>query len=355
MSDARATEPAHVLYIDDDAGLARLVMRNLGRHGFAVEHAATGDDGLRRLAERRFDIVALDHFMPGQDGLATLARIRALPDPPPVVYVTGSDESRIAVAALKAGAADHVIKASGRDFFDLLRSSLISALTAVRLEGERDRAMDEMRAANARLEALVGQQEMLLREVNHRVANSLQIIASLVRMQAAQVSDTAAKNALFDTQHRIEVIMQVHRRLYTSADVGMVEMDKYLEGLCGELSQSLAAEGQRHQLEVAAAPLAIPTDKAVSVGVIVTELVTNAYKYAYPAGSCGAIRIAFSKCAPSRVALSVEDDGVGMGHGGTSASGLGQRLIHAMAGGLGSEVEIDPAHRGTRVTIAFAI
>jgi two-component sensor histidine kinase len=356
MSDARADGPAHVLYIDDDAALARLVTRNLGRHGFDVTHARDGAEGLARLGEQRFDIIALDHFMPGEDGLATLAKIRALPEPPPVVYVTGSDESRIAVAALKAGAADYVIKASGSDFFDLLRSSLLNALTAVRLERERDAAAEGVRAAKARLEALVEQQEMLLREVNHRVANSLQIIASLVRMQAGQVDDEAAKNALLDTQHRIEAIMQVHRRLYTSAEVGMVEMDKYLDGLCAELAQSMASAGQSHQLTVAAAPLAIPTDKAVSVGVIVTELVTNAFKYAYPGGARGAIRVSFAERAPREVALSVEDDGVGMGQGGgTAKSGLGQRLIHAMASGLGSEVVFDPGHRGTRITIAFPI
>jgi two-component sensor histidine kinase len=151
--------------------------------------------------------------------------------------------------------------------------------------------------------------------------------------------------------------MQVHRRLYTSKDVGTVEMDKYLDGLATELSQSLAAAGQAYQLQVAAEPLSIPTDKAVSVGVIVTELVTNAYKYAYPAGGCGAIRVIFSKREPHLAALSVEDDGVGMAAvpSDPQRRRLGQRLIHAMASSLGSEVEIDPRHHGTRVTIAFPI
>jgi two-component sensor histidine kinase len=90
--------------------------------------------------------------------------------------------------------------------------------------------------------------------------------------------------------------------------------------------------------------------------VIVTELVTNAYKYAYPPGQPGPIRVRFWEVAPTSIALRVEDEGVGMlplanGRG----TGLGQKVIRAMASGLGSEVDIDPEHRGTRVTIAFQV
>src|SRR3712207_8426444 len=111
-----------LLYIDDDLGLGRLVERTLSRQGFEVTHAPGGEEGLRRLSSgERFDAVGLDHFMPGLEGLEVLAQIQALPDPPPVIYVTGADEGRIAVAALKAGAADYVIKDTAGSFLELLR------------------------------------------------------------------------------------------------------------------------------------------------------------------------------------------------------------------------------------------
>jgi two-component sensor histidine kinase len=332
------------------------VTRDLARHGFEVTHAPSGADGVRLLGERQFDLVALDHNMPQQDGLETLGQIKALPAPPPVVYVTGSEDSRLAVAALKAGAVDYVIKASGRDFFDLLRSALDQALRQLSMSREAEAAAREIHEANERLEALVAQQQILMREVNHRVANSLQIIASLVRMQAGSLEDDTAREALRDTQHRIEAIMQVHRRLYTSSDVEVVEMDKYLEGLVAELEQSMAAAGHQHQITVRAEPVTIPTDKAVSVGVIVTELVTNAYKYAYPPGQTGPIRVGLNRAGADLIELGVEDDGVGipsvLAQRGT---GLGQKVIRAMASGLGSEIVVDPAHRGTRVSIAFSL
>ena len=98
-----------LLYIDDDPGLARLVDRGLTRAGFTVIHAADGEQGLARLAQGGIDVVALDQYMPGLDGLETLERIMAIPDAPPVVFVTASQDSAIAVTALKAGAADYLV------------------------------------------------------------------------------------------------------------------------------------------------------------------------------------------------------------------------------------------------------
>ena len=98
-----------LLYIDDDSALARLVDRGLTRSGFAVVHAASGAAGLDRLAQGGIDVIALDQYMPGLDGLETLERIMAIPDAPPVVFVTASQDSGIAVTALKAGAADYLV------------------------------------------------------------------------------------------------------------------------------------------------------------------------------------------------------------------------------------------------------
>jgi CheY-like chemotaxis protein len=115
-----ATTPT-LLYIDDDAALARLVERGMTRLGFTVVHAATGDHGLERLEQGGIDVVALDQYMPGLDGLETLERILGIPNAPPVVFVTASQDSAIAVTALKAGAADYLVKDVQGDFIALLQ------------------------------------------------------------------------------------------------------------------------------------------------------------------------------------------------------------------------------------------
>jgi len=105
-----------LLYIDDDAGLARLVERGLRRHGFEVEHARDGDSGIARLRQGGIDVVALDQHMPGLDGLETLEQIYNLPHAPPVIFVTASQDSQIAITALKAGAADYLVKDTQGEF-----------------------------------------------------------------------------------------------------------------------------------------------------------------------------------------------------------------------------------------------
>jgi len=338
-----------VLYIDDDPAFGRLVERALTRQGMEVTYAEGGDAGLAQLAEATFDIVALDHFMPGKEGLDVLAEIRGMADAPPVIYVTGADEGRIAVAALKSGAADYIVKDVGGAFFDLLGASIRQALQQECVRRAKERAEREVREQRDRA-------EMLLREVNHRVANSLQLVASLVTMQKGIVPEGPARDALVETQTRIAAISQVHRRLYTSKDVRRVELDAYLTGLIEELGQAMRASGTHDALRVSAEPVEAPTDQAISLGVIVVELVTNATKYAYPEGAPGEIRVFLQREDGARVRLTVEDDGVGFDISGPpQGSGLGTRIVKAMAANLKTEIHFDPAHTGTRAMLSFAL
>lgn len=355
MIDAPGAALPRLLYIDDDAGLCRLVERGMGRRGFDVHSASSGRAGARLAAAEAFDVVAVDHYMPEQDGLETLAQLKALPNAPPVVYVTGSDESRIAVAALKAGAADYVVKTGSDDFLDLLASALDQAVERRTLVRARDAAEQGLREANLALEAVVARQDVLLREVNHRVANSLQLVASLVHMQAGAVREPDAKAALRDTQSRIQAIMQVHRRLYTSDDVQRVDMVDYMDGLVAELRHSFPNPTDRRAISVQTDAIHLDTDKAISLGVVVTELVTNAVKYAYPEGRSGEVRISLGHAPEHRLQLVVEDDGCGLAEEGAAprGTGLGQKVIAAMARSLNSRVEIDPRHQGVRATLSF--
>jgi PAS domain S-box-containing protein len=134
---------ARILYIDDDPGLCRLVQKDLERQGYVVEIATDGASGVARIAQGGIDVVALDHYMPNQDGLETLANIRNLAEPPPVIYATAIQEGRVAVAALKAGAADYVAKDVQGEFLPFLQRAIETVLDAAMLRRAKDAAEAE--------------------------------------------------------------------------------------------------------------------------------------------------------------------------------------------------------------------
>ncbi|MDI4233398.1 response regulator [Bradyrhizobium sp. Arg237L] len=346
-----STTSPTLLYIDDDEALARLVDRGLTRLGLKVVHAASGQEGLDRIAKGGIDVVALDQYMPGLDGLETLEQILKIPDAPPVVFVTASQDSAIAVTALKAGAADYLVKDIHGEFIPLLQVAVNGALRQAELQRARDEAEAEIHASRDRFAALAAEREVLLREVNHRVGNSLQIIASLLHLQASSATQDDVKAALTNAMGRVAAVAQVHRRLYTSHDLKSVLLNQYLESLLEDLRRS--AEGNRmSRLTLKAEPIEIDPDRAVAIGIIVNELVMNAVKYAYPEGA-GPIHVEL-KAEGDDLLLAISDDGVGLNvKADPRSTGLGQRIVSAMASKLEASVERDPDHGGTRILVRF--
>lgn len=239
------------------------------------------------------------------------------------------------------------------------------AVTVTRYTREIAQTRDQLRALYASLEERVKQRtadlarardraEVLLSEVNHRVANSLSLVAALVRLQSNAVTDQAAKDALAETQARIDAIASVHQRLYSSGDVRFVALDEYLTSLLDQLRTSMRAEGHGASLEYEIEPLRLPTDASVNLGVVVAEWVTNAFKYAYP-NSSGAVRVRLKHLSGEQVELLVEDDGVGRNGGVSKGTGLGTRIVKAMADTMGAEISYAERRPGTTARLVFPL
>lgn len=208
-------------------------------------------------------------------------------------------------------------------------------------------ANEEMRAARDRAQTL-------LAEVNHRVANSLALVASLISIQARSTSSDIAKAALEETRARVQAIAQAHKRLYDGDNVQEVALDEYLASLLEQFKATVEGDGGvtlRYQLE----PLHLPTDSAINLGVVVSEWALNAFKYAYPQGK-GEVRIVLRRDGDDAALLTVEDDGVGRPDTSKpQGTGVGTRIANAMAASMRATIEYVSKSPGTVAQLRFPL
>ena len=343
-------QPIRVLYIDDDLALAELVKRKLSRMGAEVAHTADPEKAICILRDEQVDAVVLDHYLGGITGHQVLGRFKAMSLEVPVVYITGSDEARVAIEAMKNGASDYVIKSVSEDFYPLLCDAIRQTVSNARLRVAKEKADEETRRAKDRAEAL-------LSEMNHRVANSLALVAGLLRLQISNTEDENIRHALNETQARITAVGTMHRSLYTSDNVNEVEIKPYLIDITRDLVATVGHYDGAPTLITDFDALNLPADKAVSVGMIVSELVTNAFKYAYPEGGGGEIRVKLKGEGSAEVTLSVEDDGVGLDGAAANrtSTGLGSKIVKTMAASLGSGIVYPPVELGTAAHIKIEL
>jgi two-component sensor histidine kinase len=195
--------------------------------------------------------------------------------------------------------------------------------------------------------------EILLSEVNHRVANSLALVSSLVHLQSRALDEKSAKDALAETQDRIFAISLVHKQLYSSGDARSVELKEYLSGLLGNLRSSLRSKGHGVNLAFEIDAIEFETDASINLGVVITELVTNAFKYAYP-DRAGEVRVRLRRLI-NDVELVVEDDGIGRPDGAPAmGTGVGARIVNAMCMSLGSQITYRHRNPGTAACLVFS-
>ena len=235
------------------------------------------------------------------------------------------------------------------------RQLIIQARRLVYLDLEQTRILigvtdiTEATADAARQEKLLEENSVLLREVRHRVANSLQIIASVLLQNARKTSSEETRGHLKDAHGRVMAVAALERLLSTS-ESGDVDVHAYFGSLCQSIAASMIADPEQVSLTVEGGPGTVEARVSVSLGLIITELVINALKHAFPGERKGRIEVDYNFQGPNWV-LRVRDDGVGMSRGATGGSGMGTSIVQALARQLGAIVEITPRHPGTQVSI----
>jgi two-component sensor histidine kinase len=197
---------------------------------------------------------------------------------------------------------------------------------------------------------------MLLHEVNHRVKNSLQVVTSLLMLQAGRTEEPALKQALLEARGRIGVVAGIHQRLYSTSQHDRVDFGDYLEELASETLRSLNSSGKIELDFDIGDDVVMPLAQAVPLALVVSELITNAVKYAFPDGRSGKLTVSL-RDEGSRVEICVSDDGIGLPEDFNPAAGggLGMRIVTALVRQVRGTLSIKSADPGAEFVISIPL
>lgn len=334
--------------------------------------ARSGPEGLALARAEDPDVILLDILMPGMDGHEVCERLKAdeKTGAIPVIFLTAARADRDSrVRALEVGGEGFLSKPP--DEIELVAQ--IRAMTRVKaarriqeheqeklagLVAERTRDLQRELAKSAAAEesvrASLHEKEVLLSEVHHRVKNNLQVITSLLRLEASRSPEPMAQQVLRDMQRRIMSMALLHETLYKSGDFGRVDLDQYLRPLAAQLFRAAGAE--RVELRIDLEPLPASLDQAIPCGLILNELLSNCMKHAFRDGETGQVRVTLARESDGRVRLAVRDTGPGLpaDFSERRRASLGLQLVEDLARQLGGGLEFANGP-GAAVTVAFAL
>ncbi|HEY6077551.1 MAG TPA: histidine kinase dimerization/phosphoacceptor domain -containing protein [Polyangiaceae bacterium] len=214
-------------------------------------------------------------------------------------------------------------------------------------------AAQAVQARTTALTAALKERDVLLSEIHHRVKNNLQLVSSMLALQA-RAAGAEAKHALAEGQRRIDSIALVHEQLYGSRNLSAVNLARYTEALVSELCRASGVL-DRVRVELALADVEMAPERAIPCALLVSELVTNSLKHAFPGERPGCLRVELQRLAAGRVLLTVKDDGVGLGFDfpAEQSSSLGLDLVAIFTKQLDAELEVQ-RHEGTCFVFRFA-
>ncbi|RAR48433.1 two-component sensor histidine kinase [Flavobacterium lacus] len=251
-------------------------------------------------------------------------------------YETEKKEETIAFQEAKI-AQQKLVQYLGIVVVALLLGLLIFALISYRNRSKSNRLLAQKNAEN----------ELLMKEIHHRVKNNLEIVSSLLALQSAQIDDLKTKEAMTEGQNRVNSISIVHQKLYQGTNLGSIEMKDYFLNLSQSILDSFGAE-QKVKLNLAMEKLDLDIDTAVPLGLIINELLTNTIKYAFPEGDKGTITIKLEKQNDQHLHLVVTDNGIGKS-GITHGTGFGTQLVSLLTQQLNGTMKEESENGTTHI------
>jgi len=334
--------PETILNVNDNEAARYATTRILHRAGFKVLEASTGSEALQITREDLPPLVILDINLPDLNGVEVCRRIKTDP--------ATSSTMVLQMSATNIAVIDRVNSlAAGADSF------LVEPVEPEELEAV-SRALLRLHRSESALRRALSERELLLKEVNHRVKNSLQLVLSMLSLQGHRFKEPETRELFTKAISRVTAIAAIHERLYQDADPLTVEMHTYLTGLCAELVRASGMEDNAQAtLQIEVEQMRLPTEHGVAVALVVNELVMNALKHAQPTSGSTTINVRLVRHGSGQVRLSVADNGSTPEQSPSEVAGLGTQLIRMLARQLNGTVSIERAAGTYVVHVTFPL
>jgi len=329
-----------VLLIEDNPGDARLMremLNEVGATNIDLETVETLKEGMDLVDDERFDLILLDLTLPDSSGFDTFITMNEHAPSTAIIVMTGLDDETIALRAMREGAQDYLVKGK-------VDGALL--VKAIRYGIERQKAEEQIKES---LEEKI----WLLKEIHHRVKNNLQIVSSLLQLQSRFIEDEKVLDIFRESQNRVKSMALVHERLYRSDDLESIDFSDYTRTLINQLRRTYSATSRNVAIELDIEDIKLNVETGIPCGLMITEMASNSFKYAFPDDRKGTISISLNSSNDGYV-LRVADDGVGLPDDFDMAStdSLGMQLVGTLIDQLDGKIKID-SKDGTSFTIEF--
>ena len=334
--------PETILNCNDNEPGRYATTRILHRAGFKVIEVGTGTEALQIAREDMPPLIILDINLPDMSGVEVCRRLKADP--------ATASTMVLQMSATNIGVTDRVNSlAAGADSF------LVEPVEPEELEAV-SKALLRLHRSEAALRHALAERDLLLKEVNHRVKNSLQLVLSMLSLQGHRFKEPETRELFTKAISRVTAIAAIHERLYQDQDPLTVEMHTYLTGLCAELVRASGMEeSAQASLQIEVEEVRLPTEHGVAVALIVNELVMNALKYAQPASGPAVINVRLARHGTGQVRLTVADNGEAREQSSTEVAGLGTQLIRMLARQLNGTVTLERSVGFYAVHVTFPL
>ncbi|MGP0070587.1 MAG: sensor histidine kinase, partial [Bryobacteraceae bacterium] len=336
-------EMLRVLQVEDSPGDAALIERTLTKSGYTVycERVVDAHEMRAALVKQTWDLIIADYRLPAFDAPSALSLLHETGQDIPFIVVSGAMGEDLAVAMMRAGAQDYLLK----DDLARLAPAVEREIRDVRTRRQREqaeRALGESEQQLERQTVLLHQRETMLREIHHRVKNNMQVMSSLLSLQSRVTSDPATSRMLENNQNRIQSMALLHEILYQSEDLAVVDFSKYVRRLVGYLFRSYGVDNGRIRLRTKLDPVGLELDDALPCALLISEVISNSLKHGFPEGREGEVSILLRGQSGTAVSLAVSDNGVGLPGNldWTTTRSLGLRLVRALADQLHAGLDV---------------